>query len=71
MISLTNDCEEYFICGCRSVTEDLHCMYCCEPPQRHSARSLHGFLASEWDMEEKRAVAAAVGWVFPGENPAQ
>ena len=61
MHSTFNDCEEYCICGCKTAAADLHCMYCCEPPARHTDRALDLFISSAWPDEDKRLVAAAMG----------
>ena len=68
MITLFSDCDEYNICGCATADEDLHCMYCCEPPARHVAAALDPFLASAWPEDDKRRVAAAVGRPPPADD---
>lgn len=65
MFSRLNDCEEYCICGCCSAAEDLHCMYCCDPPARHTERAINVFLSSRWPDDDKRLVARAVSRLPP------
>jgi len=65
---LFNDCEEYCICGWETVDADLHCMYCCEPPARHTDRAVERFLFSTWPDDDKRRVAAAVGHAIEGDD---
>jgi hypothetical protein len=68
MITLFNDCEEYLICGCETVDADLHCLYCCEPPARHSDLALEAFLGSSWPDDDKQRVMVAIDRAKPAQN---